>query len=66
MTDIRCDMTQCKHNSAEYANDPRGGWCKSQFISYSALLCEAFSKDNNKQILCVEDYNRLKELDNNI
>lgn len=70
MTDIKCDMTQCKHNTAEYANDPRGGWCMAQFICFSArfsvLLCEAFLKDNSKQTLCVEDYNRLKELDNNI
>lgn len=70
MTDIKCDMTQCKHNTAEYANDPRGGWCMAQFICFSArfsvILCEAFLKDNSKQTLCVEDYNRLKELDNNI
>lgn len=70
MTDIRCDMTQCKHNTAEYANDPRGGWCMAQFICFSArysvILCEAYLKDNNKQTLCIEDYSRLKELDNNI
>lgn len=66
MTDIRCDMTQCKHNTAEYANDPRSGWCMAQFIRFSALMCEDFLKDNSKQTLCIEDYKRLKELDNNI
>jgi hypothetical protein len=29
---IICESTSCMHNSSEYTNDPRGGYCKLDIV----------------------------------